>query len=33
MLYAIWVVGVLFAIWASAKCTINKEKKVNLKNK
>lgn len=27
MLYAIWVVGVLFAIWASAKCTINKEKK------
>ncbi len=27
MLYAIWVVGVLFAIWASVKCTINKEKK------
>lgn len=27
MLYITWVVGVLLAIWASAKCTINKEQK------
>lgn len=33
MLYAIWVVGVLFAIWLARNAPSIKKKKVNLRNK